>query len=136
MPTPNRPQPTIRRGQSSPPDSKWERHRARLLELREHFLPHDEKNKRPATEVPRSSNGSAAVRFDNYDQHLALALLAHEQNPLQEIDAALRRMQEGVYGICERTGAAIDPSRLNALPWARSCSRAERRQRPGHLAHH
>jgi len=38
---------------------------------------------------------------------------------LIEVDAALRRLQQGTYGICERTGMPIPLERLRALPWTR-----------------
>jgi len=135
MRTQNRPQTPIRRERHlQSADSKWARHQVRLLELREHFLPANQKGKVIA--LPPNLPDSSNPRFDNYDQNLALALLAHERHPLQEIDAALKRIEEGIYGVCERTGKAIDPSRLNALPWARSCNRAERIHRSGRFAHH
>ena len=40
---------------------------------------------------------------------------------LQEIDAALRRIDEGVYGICEECGREIDQRRLEAQPTATRC---------------
>ncbi|MFX8999762.1 TraR/DksA C4-type zinc finger protein [Acinetobacter baumannii] len=36
-----------------------------------------------------------------------------------EIEDALRRIDEGTYGICERCGRPIDERRLEALPTAR-----------------
>lgn len=48
---------------------------------------------------------------------------------LREIGAALRRIDDGCYGECERCETAIDPRRLEADPTARLCidcaSRAE-----------
>lgn len=40
---------------------------------------------------------------------------------LRDIEAALRRMQAGQYGICQDCGAAIDIKRLSAYPVARRC---------------
>ena len=40
---------------------------------------------------------------------------------LREIDAALRRIEEGSYGDCERCDEAINPRRLDADPTARLC---------------
>jgi RNA polymerase-binding transcription factor DksA len=41
------------------------------------------------------------------------------QNELEEIDLALRRIDDGTYGIDEVTGEPIDPARLEAEPTAR-----------------
>jgi DnaK suppressor protein len=40
---------------------------------------------------------------------------------LREIDAALRRIDDGSYGDCERCEAPINPLRLDADPTARLC---------------
>lgn len=40
---------------------------------------------------------------------------------LREIDAALRRIDEGSYGNCERCEEPVDPRRLDADPAARLC---------------
>jgi DnaK suppressor protein len=37
------------------------------------------------------------------------------------IENALRRIQEGTYGICSRCDKAISPQRLKAVPWAECC---------------
>ena len=40
---------------------------------------------------------------------------------IEEIQAALARLDEGTYGACERCGEPINPARLEALPTARRC---------------
>jgi DnaK suppressor protein len=40
---------------------------------------------------------------------------------LVEIDAALRRVEEGTYGLCEVCRQEIQPARLEARPTARTC---------------
>ena len=39
---------------------------------------------------------------------------------IEEIDAALKRVDDGTYGIDELTGEPIDPARLEAIPTART----------------
>ena len=39
----------------------------------------------------------------------------------EEIQAALQRLENGTYGICEACGKPISPERLEALPTARRC---------------
>lgn len=39
----------------------------------------------------------------------------------KEIEAALDRMQDGTYGICEECGEKIEEERLEANPAARTC---------------
>ena len=44
-----------------------------------------------------------------------------EARTLKEVRDALRRMDEGVYGTCMDCGRAIEPARLEAVPWTRYC---------------
>lgn len=40
---------------------------------------------------------------------------------LNRINAALLRIEQGSYGICEKCGAEIAPKRLEAIPFATTC---------------
>ncbi|NIO69369.1 MAG: TraR/DksA family transcriptional regulator [Anaerolineae bacterium] len=40
---------------------------------------------------------------------------------LEKLEAALQRIEEGTYGVCEACGQAIEPERLAALPIATLC---------------
>jgi DnaK suppressor protein len=56
-------------------------------------------------------------------QAQAMAKASGERRALQlrEIDAALRRIDDGSYGDCERCEEPINPRRLDADPTARLC---------------
>ena len=47
-----------------------------------------------------------------------LALSAHARAAVDQIDAALARIDDGTYGICVVSGKPIPRQRLNAIPWA------------------
>ncbi len=49
------------------------------------------------------------------------ALLAVLENKLQDIQAALRSIEKGDYGICARCGNPIEPGRLEVKPDATLC---------------
>jgi DnaK suppressor protein len=49
------------------------------------------------------------------------ALVQQAQHHLAEIDAALQRLRDGRYGICERCGQEIPEERLEVRPVARTC---------------
>jgi len=51
------------------------------------------------------------------------ALVRQVRGHLGEVDAALVRLDDGTYGVCERCGSAIGEARLEALPAARLCIR-------------
>ncbi len=51
----------------------------------------------------------------------AEALAVQLQDALAEVRAALKKLDEGTYGICERCGKPIAPARLEAKPASRLC---------------
>ncbi len=56
---------------------------------------------------------------DAYDRDFALNLLSQEQDALYEIDEALKRIEQGIYGTCEMSGKPINHERLEAIPFTR-----------------
>ncbi len=46
---------------------------------------------------------------------------------LREIHGALRRIEQGTYGVCEECQEQISPKRLDAIPWARNCVKCQER---------
>lgn len=63
---------------------------------------------------------------DNFDQSLSLDLAQVDRNLIREIDDALRRIEEGTYGVCLRTGRRISAERLAEIPWAKYSIEAAR----------
>ena len=61
----------------------------------------------------------ADMGTDNYEQEFTLGLVEKDRNLLREINAALAKIQNGTYGICEGTGKPISRARLEAQPWAK-----------------
>lgn len=49
-----------------------------------------------------------------------LTIEEHEMTLLDEIDAAIKRIDDGSYGTCEVSGDPISFERMQALPWART----------------
>ena len=49
--------------------------------------------------------------------------LNHDANELKEIQTALQKILDGVYGICERCGQPIEENRLEAIPTSRYCKK-------------
>ena len=70
----------------------------------------------------RSENpgrGDLASTYTNLDRDVALRGV--EEQTLEQIDAALARMEAGNYGICDDCGQPINPARMEALPYATFC---------------
>ena len=107
-------------------------HRERLLTLRARLLgdmiqmEDNALNKDHArtTSMPTSM---AELGSDNSDQELTLSLLGSDKNALDQIEAAIQRIEDGRYGRCEECGGKIPKSRLEAIPYAAQCVRCASR---------
>jgi RNA polymerase-binding protein DksA len=64
-----------------------------------------------------------------FDRELDEGIEEGVQDTLRRIDAALKRIEEGTYGICEICGKPIGEERLRAIPWATLCIDDQRRSR-------
>lgn len=67
------------------------------------------------------SQDSDDVSHREADRELDMALSDREIGELGAVSAALRRLREGSYGVCEDCGAEIAFDRLKAEPWALRC---------------
>ncbi|RJP32950.1 MAG: hypothetical protein C4547_12945 [Phycisphaerales bacterium] len=75
----------------------------------------------------------ADLGTDNWEQEFDLMLLDNERAMVRDIDDALRRIEEGTYGICEATHRPITIARLIAKPWARYCIEYARMKEQGRV---
>ena len=64
--------------------------------------------------------------LDSEQREINSQLLEIEARELAQVENALKRMEEGTYGICEVTGKPIPLARLQALPYATRCVEAQR----------
>jgi DnaK suppressor protein len=62
---------------------------------------------------------------DEERRTLAMRRRSHDDARLNEVEAALRRIEEGGYGICEETGDEIPFARLKAEPTTRHTVEAQ-----------
>jgi len=63
----------------------------------------------------------ADIGTDNFEQEFTLSLMESEEGTLESIEAALERIEEGTYGLCEECGVKIPRKRLDAIPYASMC---------------
>ena len=68
-------------------------------------------------------NHMAELGSENFDQEFTLSLLGNEKNALDQIEAAIVRIEDGSYGRYESCGVQIPKARLNAVPYAALCVR-------------
>jgi len=85
---------------------------------------------------PREASGDlsaytvhmADMAADTYERELSTNLVSSEQEVLYQIDDALKRIDEGSFGVCQQCNKPITMSRLKAVPYAShciSCARAK-----------
>ena len=91
---------------------------ARVAEI-ERFTRH-----RDGITVERSADQLEEIQAAS-QRALAVSNLDREFNQLRNARAALRRLQEGSFGICQECDQDIHPKRLAAVPWAPYCIRCQ-----------
>lgn len=106
---------------------KWRGYYDELLRARDELLSEHHRlgtqaSKFDAKDMMQSDAESAT---DESTRDYALGMLTNYQHRLEEIEAAIERIKDGSYGICERTGKPIPVERLNAVPWTRFRADAE-----------
>ncbi|MFT3831623.1 MAG: TraR/DksA C4-type zinc finger protein [Opitutaceae bacterium] len=109
-------------------DPKFQRYYKLLIELRNHVASgldtHTEQtlkrsSKDDAGDLSSYAQHMADAGTDTFDRDFALSLVSNEQEALAEIEAAIQRIKNGTYGVCELTGKPINKERLLAVPFAR-----------------
>jgi RNA polymerase-binding protein DksA len=97
--------------------AEQERTQARIQALEREFADIAEAASSAGTDDEHDPEG-ATLAFER--QHTA-ALLDQAREQLAAIEAALRKLQDGSYGTCQRCGQPIGPARLAARPSATTC---------------
>lgn len=93
-------------------------------------------------EAMRGAGGEASGSLSNVPLHLAdlgtdasekeidFNLVGNEEQILDEINAALERVDQGTFGRCEQCGQEIAAERLRVMPYCRYCvSCAQKKER-------
>ncbi len=114
---------------------KYRRYYRLLLELRNHVLTqlgeHTEETllksaKDDSGDLSGYGQHMADAGTDTFDRDFALSLVSNEQEALSEIEAAIKRIHAGTYGICETTQKPIAKERLLAVPFTRYSTEAKK----------
>ncbi len=83
-------------------------------------------------ETASASPDTADRASETVEQDLALGLLGSAAGRLDQIDAALERIEDGSYGRCAECETEIPAARLEAIPYATCCVEcAAQRERAG-----
>jgi DnaK suppressor protein len=79
---------------------------------------------------PRVAHGAqTAAATEVSESQRGQQLREREEQHLTQIEAALKRIENGSFGRCESCGKLVAPERLEALPWAQDCVDCHARKR-------
>lgn len=84
--------------------------------------------KEAAGDLSGYSYHMADMASDSYDRELSFNIASEEQEILYEIDDALKRIDEGEYGLCLDCDKKIPAKRLTALPYAKYCIQCQSKE--------
>ena len=80
---------------------------------------------------PTTDNNLAETATATLGREIDYTLGDNAEQVLSEIDAALKRIEDGTYGTCVSCGQEIPRDRLEANPWASLCIDCKRRSEGG-----
>jgi RNA polymerase-binding protein DksA len=93
-----------------------------------------------ASKSPREASGDlsaytvhmADMAADTSERELSINLVSSEQEVLYQIDDALKRLDDGSFGVCQQCNAPISMSRMKAVPYASLCIGCQRAKEQKH----
>ena len=112
-----------------------ERYKKRLLDSKQEVLNRVQRAEDYGREVDSKDETMDLVdkASSSYTKEFLFSLSNSDRKLLQMIDEALARIEDGTYGSCLHTGEPIEPKRLDAVPWARLCIKAQELEEQGRL---
>src|SRR4051812_27944711 len=103
--------------------------RGRLEKAIENLRSHDGSLEDESGDLTNGSdNHPGDFATETLDRELDEGLAEGDERRLDEIDAALARIEDGSYGLCAADGKPIPLERLRAVPWAARCIDHQREQ--------
>ena len=122
---------TSRRTKTPLTKTQLENYRLILLEKRAELLGDIQHLEQEALRSDSGRSSHTAQHHDeagseSYEQSLNLNLAASDRERINEIDAALQRIKDRTYGLCELTFEPIKKARLDEIPWTRYTIEAAR----------
>lgn len=70
----------------------------------------------------------ADVATDTYDREFSLGIASNDRKVLYELDDAIKKTEDGTFGICEDCKSMITKTRLKAVPSARLCVKCQEKK--------
>lgn len=86
-------------------------------------------HKKKEEEIEDINTGDEAdVATRSVEKEMLFELTDNENQTLEMVEAALRRIEKGVFGRCESCRKPIGKMRLEVMPWARYCIQCQAQQ--------
>jgi RNA polymerase-binding transcription factor DksA len=96
--------------------------RARLEEIRGSLESmKNESEQESLGDLSASDQHQADTGTETFDREKDFSILEQVEAELADVSHALKRLDDGTYGVCEACGKPIDDERLDAVPAARFC---------------
>ena len=73
------------------------------------------------SELSSLDQHQADIGTETFEREKDFSLLEQLEAEISDLDAALRKVDEGTYGRCEICSKEIEPERLEAMPGTRTC---------------
>jgi len=97
-----------------------------LLQIREEALKKSQKDS--SGDLSGYTLHMADMATDLYDREFSLELAEGERERLYALDEAIRRIDEGSYGVCDMCGCRISKQRLKVMPQAGKCIECQEKE--------
>ena len=100
---------------------------AELKEIKQHLLAQKEEaaarlKDKKNLDMPEAEVGDPIDDASrSLDKEILFELSGNAHNTIEQIEAALRKIDKGIYGTCEYCRLPIPKKRIKALPFARYC---------------
>ncbi len=85
----------------------------------------DTSEKEELAEFSSNDQHPADLGTETFERERDYSLLDSLEREMRDLESAMRRIDEGSYGLCEGCGAEIAGARLEAKPAARFCTEHE-----------
>ena len=116
--------------------TNFEQLRSHLESERKHLLEELEQLEANARPIEVRREGSPFGKreeeaTESFELEKRLALEKQIKEHLAKVEHALRKFEEGTYGMCDNCGQPIDPARLEVLPQANLCMNCKAKNAKG-----
>jgi DnaK suppressor protein len=94
----------------------------KVLENEQETLANEIQNAKDKLDIYTEVNPDPFDLVDKrFHQEIILSRLGYMERRLRQVQATMKRLKGGMYGICEKCDKAINPERLKAIPYATRC---------------